>query len=476
MKFFGTALLLGLGLSTVEATDVSFSFPDPATPYLIHGLCAMGASSVSATSSDPSVSYTPYSAPFGDRVQLWGDSDSYKTSWVRYTSQCKGGIYLQPSKKIIESVGIKDIVLTATPEAGKQVTVCAFVNPNMSDGEWGTVLPQNGFSESRIFAASINRLKSYCKVITTTDKVDAVNSPPPGPRVHDVCASGTLNDNGHHYEVVQYPLGTMVWYEAKAAAEAKTHCGKSGHLVTITSKAENDHVVGLITAKTCGTGTLSFSFIGLTDDAEEGTFEWINADPKAKEWLWFNGKEVTSDLPTGTWGRQQLGGFLVRYKESTVRAGIIREADIYLVPGGSKEKLVFKAFKSFIRIDVDWKQSENYKNAVGLLGSYSHQGERLGRDGQFIKDTNAFGLDWQVIPETDGPLFHSYEGAVVNQKCIMPASYEGSTALHGRRLGASSVDEAVAEKACNHLLDPDEKKACVFDVVATQDLSLASTW
>ncbi|CAB9514537.1 Lectin C-type domain [Seminavis robusta] len=468
------------------------------------------------------MSYTLIQDTFGNGVQAFADRDN-QYGRVSGEAMCEGGRYLQPLEYKHARRGSK-IVLKATPKAGKQVTVCAFLKVAHRGVGWDDTLLQSGFSESGDFRIVYETggiiLMSYCKVITG----DEVAAPLP----ESVCASGTLATNGHFYEVAQYVRGTMTWHEAKATAEAKTHCGKSGHLVTITSKGESDHVNGLISAETCPREERAIlqTWIGLTDAEEygykEGTIGWVTGEPfefenwcpgepnasgrshdfaeinfstsygacwddaagqenvgdsndkYAKEWLWFNGKEVTSDLPAGTWGRQQLGGFLVRYKESTVRAGLIRDADIYFV--GSKEKLIFKAFKSFIRIDVDWKHSENYKNAVGLLGSYSHQGERLGRDGQFIKDTNTFGLDWQVIPETDGSLFHSYEGAVVNQKCIMPASYEGSTALRGRRLGTSSVDEGVAEKACNHLLDPDEKKACVFDVVATQDLSLASTW
>jgi hypothetical protein len=38
------------------------------------------------------------------------------------------------------------------------------------------------------------------------------------------------------------------------------------------------------------------------------------------------------------------------------------------------------------------------------------------------------------------------------------------------------MTQADAEKACNHLSDPEEIEACVFDVLATQDLDMASAW
>jgi len=201
----------------------------------------------------------------------------------------------------------------------------------------------------------------------------------------------------------------------------------------------------------------------------------IKADPESNEWLWFNGKEASSELVDGEWNRQMMSGFLVRYKQ----AGAVREANIYLK--GAKEYLVIKTFKSFVRVDINWQGSENYYNSVGLLGSHAHNGERLGRDGKFIKNANAFGQEWQVRPEIDGSLFHSYEGAIVGKQCVMPPAYhEGDdltvASLRGRRLGASALDTQAAEKACDHLVDPEEKKACVFDVIATQDLSMASTW
>jgi len=202
----------------------------------------------------------------------------------------------------------------------------------------------------------------------------------------------------------------------------------------------------------------------------------IRADPTSDEWLWFNGKEATSAMMDGEWHKHEMAGFLIRYKQTGENT---REANLYLK--GAKEVLVMKTFKSFVRIDVNWQESDNYFNSNGLLGDHAHEGKRLGRDGEFIEDVKAFGQEWQVVPEVDGILFHSYEGAVVGKQCVMPPSYKpgmnvSSLSEQRRRLGESTLDTEMAEKACNHLVDPEEIKACVFDVVATQDLSMASTW
>jgi len=213
--------------------------------------------------------------------------------------------------------------------------------------------------------------------------------------------------------------------------------------------------------------------IKLGDDTME-----IRADPNKDEWIWFNGQAPTG-VEKGKWQHNKVSDFLVRYKDSdgTRGRGNTREANLY-IQGGAKEPLVFKTFKGFLRIDINWQGSDSYYNSVGLLGSHAHEGKRLGRNGKFIADVNAFGQDWQVIPEVDGSLFHSYAGAVVGKKCTMPPAYhEGDSLVNSsRRLGVSSVDQAAAEAACSHLVDPEEQKACVFDVVSTQDLNMASTW
>jgi hypothetical protein len=202
----------------------------------------------------------------------------------------------------------------------------------------------------------------------------------------------------------------------------------------------------------------------------------IHADPDSHDWLWFNG-QANGELEDGTWYHSQVAGFLVRYREVTGRVGLTREVNIYLE--GSKEILRLKAFKSFVRIDIAWTGSKNYDNSMGLLGSQAHNGLRLARDRKtFIEDVHAFGQEWQVQPMVDGQLFHSYEDAVVGKKCVLPPSMDSKEleVRQQRRLAESGMTLEDAEDACDHLVDPEEKQACVFDVLATQDLSMASAW
>lgn len=71
--------------------------------------------------------------------------------------------------------------------------------------------------------------------------------------------------NGHYYQVYDTP---MTWDEAKAYCESL-----GGHLVTITSGAEQEFVESLI-----ANGKKKNYWLGGTDAANEGTWEWITGE------------------------------------------------------------------------------------------------------------------------------------------------------------------------------------------------------
>ena len=166
----------------------------------------------------------------------------------------------------------------------------------------------------------------------------------------------------------------------------------------------------------------------------------------------------------------EMSGLQMRYMQS----GSNLEAHIYL---GNGEKLLMKTFKGFVKVEMAAEGSEYYKGSHGLLGRFP-DGKRVGRDGEtFIEDVNAFGQEWQVLPE-EPKLFHTYEGEWVvpaGQKCAMPTETLEKKQLRQRRL-ANGMALQEAEKACSHLESADDRKACVFDVVSTQDVNMASVW
>ncbi len=77
--------------------------------------------------------------------------------------------------------------------------------------------------------------------------------------------------NGHHYELINTGTG-ITWQAARDAAAASVFNGVNGHLVTITSAAENAFVAGLSPSD-------FRPWIGLTDEASEGNFVWITGEP-----------------------------------------------------------------------------------------------------------------------------------------------------------------------------------------------------
>jgi hypothetical protein len=103
----------------------------------------------------------------------------------------------------------------------------------------------------------------------------------------DAQAAVQWSDNGHWYAAVPQSL---TWAEAAAAAASIL---PSGHLVTITSQAENDFVTGLITtAFTVGALQQGWWIGGLQNPANPGYsepaggWEWVTAEALAfTNWL-----------------------------------------------------------------------------------------------------------------------------------------------------------------------------------------------
>lgn len=103
-------------------------------------------------------------------------------------------------------------------------------------------------------------------------------------RTSGQCPGGTTavwEANGHTYELVQAGL---TWEQAKNAATARSCGGVKGHLVTITSAAENAFLVKSFS------GFGSFVWIGASDVQTEG------------QWRWMVGPEAGRPLAFTSWG------------------------------------------------------------------------------------------------------------------------------------------------------------------------------
>lgn len=124
--------------------------------------------------------------------------------------------------------------------------------------------------------------------------------------------------NGHYYELIDAPVS---WHEAKDITNTLTHEGYQGHLATITSAAENSWILS-----TFGSTNLEYHWLGGTDEAVEGTWEWVTGEA----WTFSNwksgepnnsgeGEDATVFFPGGwndapsTHVWPEIGGYLVEY-------------------------------------------------------------------------------------------------------------------------------------------------------------------
>lgn len=185
-------------------------------------------------------------------------------------------------------------------------------------------------------------------------------------------------------------------------------------------------------------------------DAEAGTIDyWINL-------------EYQGELKT-------LGGFPVSYEK------MCRDKFFMVIDLSSKfpgQSIEISAYKEFLRVDFKNGSAEAFGNTVGLLGDFNN-GKTLARDGTTVMDVFAeFGNEWQVLP-TENMLFHEVSEPQFPKKCIEPEDPRGE---RRRRLDESSVTEEQAEAACGKLNDESERKDCVYDILATQDLDMVGAY
>ncbi|MGE0757856.1 MAG: lectin-like protein [Pirellulaceae bacterium] len=94
--------------------------------------------------------------------------------------------------------------------------------------------------------------------------------------------------NGHYYEYVDQDL---TWVAAKSAAESMFFMGIQGHLVTITSEAENNFVFQHVLPPA---DSALGAWIGLTDDEAFGGMESLGkSNPQVDGWRWLTGEPVS---------------------------------------------------------------------------------------------------------------------------------------------------------------------------------------
>ncbi|MBL9161316.1 MAG: hypothetical protein JNL18_01095 [Planctomycetaceae bacterium] len=86
--------------------------------------------------------------------------------------------------------------------------------------------------------------------------------------------------NGHYYELIRFGSAALTFAESSAAAGAKSYQGIPGHLVTITSQAEQDFI-----DYTFQKGADYRVWMGASDSVIEGEWRWVTG-PEAGQLFW----------------------------------------------------------------------------------------------------------------------------------------------------------------------------------------------
>ena len=170
---------------------------------------------------------------------------------------------------------------------------------------WGMMADTDVFKLNPDQSMKLQRIDNRSEANVTFEKLQAMNSPSnkettykpiirrrirvpqnPGEPVKEVERTKQVAFfNGHSYKFIPTK---MSWKNAKKEAE-----GMGGYLVCITDQAEDEFVLQLI--RDANNGEIPHIWIGLTDEANEGDFKWVNGD-KTVYWRNSPSKFLPSDI------------------------------------------------------------------------------------------------------------------------------------------------------------------------------------
>lgn len=163
-----------------------------------------------------------------------------------------------------------------------------------------------------------------------------------------------------------------------------------------------------------------------------------------------------------------LGGFPVI---ASARSQKKRSFVIDLTSKFPGEKIEISTYREFVKVDFINSSEASFGNAVGMLGDLK-TGKLLGRDGTQVDDFYELGAQWQVRPD-ENMLFHRVEDPQFPKACVVPEDPQGE---RRRRLDEQSVSVEQAEAACAGLKNLLDRKDCVYDILATQDIDMVGAF
>jgi len=189
---------------------------------------------------------------------------------------------------------------------------------------------------------------------------------------------------------------------------------------------------------------------GSADMEDWSSHYWINFEHQG-ELTEVGGFPITNTAPASAWKRFYEIDLSSKY------------------PG---QKIAVSIFKEFIKVEVLNASEEAFGKTVGMLGHFE-TGKTLARDGfTILDDFTDLGNEWQVLP-SEPKLFHQTASPQFPNKCLEPEDPRGE---RRRRLDEMKVSEEEAEAACASLKDPLDRKDCIYDVLATQDVDMVGAF
>jgi hypothetical protein len=188
-----------------------------------------------------------------------------------------------------------------------------------------------------------------------------------------------------------------------------------------------------------------------------------SADPTDMDAHYWINLEYKGELKT-------LGGFPVTIVKKSSRYQSFFEIDLTSKYPGVK--IVLGTYKEFVSVDFLNSSEEAFGNAVGLFGDFK-TGKTFARDGfTVLHDFTELGHAWQVLP-AEVMIFHDITEPQFPQMCIDPEDPRGQ---RRRRLNESTVTEEQAEASCARIPDAADRKDCVYDILATQDIGMVGAY
>lgn len=185
--------------------------------------------------------------------------------------------------------------------------------------------------------------------------------------------------------------------------------------------------------------------------------------------------EGLSDFTRSYWINYEHNGELPKMGGGLFPVSINDNNDRYTIdldPVYKGQKIIIQTYKEFVSVKIMGATQQAFGNAAGITGNFS-TGKTLARDGATeIHDFNELGMEWQVLP-SDGKLFREMARPQFPELCYLPEDPQGARA---RRLAESSITEEAAEAACAGLKNDFDRKGCIYDVLATQDLGMAGLY